>query len=193
MEEPRYDEATTMENTTNSPPHQDSHIDTESTAETTDTVISKTPRVAVKVVSTSQCNTRKRKPVQSEMGDAMNILKDIAAGRSLNKAECTVFAERVALKLRKFDEITRSEVEHKINCILYAEEMKILKRQRPPASSLSEYNTPSHDSTAASPSAFTESDIWLLEYSSPSQQASPVVDDNSAHVSDNTYSTYQEL
>lgn len=64
------------------------------------------------------------------MSYAIDLLKNIAEKRSVSKDDCITFGERVALKFRKFDEFTRSEVQHKINCLLYETEMKVLRRHR---------------------------------------------------------------
>lgn len=46
------------------------------------------------------------------------------------KDECTIYGEYIAEKLRKLDEISRAQAQHKLNNILYEIEMDFLKKAR---------------------------------------------------------------
>lgn len=82
-----------------------------------------------KILSSVEAN-KKRKMCIKESGSQINGVGSSVRdqNKQLQKDECTLYGELIALKLRKMDDISRVEVQHRINDILYETEMKLLKQ-----------------------------------------------------------------
>lgn len=63
-------------------------------------------------------------------GNGKNSYKKMKYSVLNKKDECTIYGEYIAEKLRKLDEISRAQAQHKVNNILYEIEMEFFKKAR---------------------------------------------------------------
>lgn len=69
---------------------------------------------------------KRRAPADSYYQKGYKLLKQSTD----KKDECAIYGEYIAEKLRKFDEISRAQAQHKINNILFEIEMEFFKKTR---------------------------------------------------------------
>lgn len=84
-----------------------------------------------KISTSTQASTNKRNTVvDSQINDAYLIMKDLVAStmQPAPKDEYDLYGKQIALKLKKMDPITRTQTQHRINCVLHDSEMQILGR-----------------------------------------------------------------
>lgn len=77
-------------------------------------------------------NGKKRRKSATDLDsvifDTCQIIKELS-DRHKDRDEEDVYGELVAHKLRKLDEKTRRELQHKINCMVFEAEMKIYDKR----------------------------------------------------------------
>lgn len=70
---------------------------------------------------------KRRAPSDTYSQRSYKLLKQSV---STKKDECSIYGEYITEKLRKLDDISRAQAQHKINNILFEIEMEFLKKSR---------------------------------------------------------------
>lgn len=87
----------------------------------------------------------RKRSASNEFGEqAYKLLK-----RTVNtkKDECEIYGQYIAEKLRKFDQLSRAQAQHKINNALFEIEMEFFKKTRYVEATTSQADTITFDST----------------------------------------------